>query len=77
MLVVFKTISRSLAYTITPPTHLCIDFVEYSVLEQETKCIQTEEKALYRMKVVNSTLKVAHEAVHVSYGSIGGGMLRD
>lgn len=31
----------------------------------------------YRMKVVNSTFKVPHEAVHVSYGSIGGGMLRD
>lgn len=29
------------------------------------------------MKVVDSTLKVAHEAVHVSYGSVGGGVLRD
>lgn len=34
-------------------------------------------KGLYRMEVVNSALKVAHEAVHVSYGRIGGGMLRD
>lgn len=29
------------------------------------------------MEVVDRTLKVAHEAVHVSYGSVGGGMLRD
>lgn len=38
---------------------------------------QNEEKVLYRMKVVNGTLEIAHEAVHVSYGSIGGGVLRD
>ena len=36
-----------------------------------------KRKELYRMEVVNSALKVAHEAVHVSDGSIGGGMLRD
>lgn len=29
------------------------------------------------MKVVNSTFKITHEAVHVSYCSIGGGVLRD
>lgn len=29
------------------------------------------------MKVVNSALEVTHEAVHVSDGSIGGGMLGD
>lgn len=34
-------------------------------------------KAPYRMKVVDSALKVAHEAVYVSYGSVGGGMLGD
>lgn len=32
---------------------------------------------VYRMEVVNSTFKVTHEAVHVSYRSIGGGVLRD
>lgn len=29
------------------------------------------------MKVVNSALKVTHEAVHISNGRVGGGMLRD
>lgn len=36
-----------------------------------------KEKARYRMKVVDGALKVAHEAVYVSYGSVGGGMLGD
>lgn len=31
----------------------------------------------HRMKVVNGTFKVTHEAVHVSDCSIGGGMLGD
>lgn len=38
---------------------------------------QHEETALYRMEVVDSALKVTHEAVHISYGSIGGSVLRN
>lgn len=32
---------------------------------------------LYRMKVVDSALKVTHEAVYISYGRVRGRMLRD
>lgn len=38
---------------------------------------ETEGEGLYRMEVVNSALEVAHQAAHVSYSGVGGGVLRD
>ena len=51
---------------------------DHSMMSRKTQNLDgLKRKELYRMEVVNSALKVAHEAVHVSDGSIGGGMLRD
>lgn len=55
-----------------PETHLFHTHKRWEINEK-----QPEETALYRMEVVDSTLKVTHEAVHISYGSIGGSVLRD
>lgn len=36
-----------------------------------------ERGGFYRVEVVDSALEVAHEAVYISYGGVGGGVLRD
>lgn len=47
------------------------------VFELGSEPVGLKERAPYRVEVVDGALKVPHEAVHVSDGRVGGGVLRN